>query len=235
MYQYMQATHASALESIEFRLAFEEPSAEARFPIADHLRDIMAICRQAGVARSAVKPVLLHLDKIHKQDEQQRSLPPPIHKPQRRCTFCDTPDTLIDEELHQVCELCGFIAETHRIQKDAWMQPQSTIHCGTPYDASTLDKTCFYQTSLDKINASIRRLCSANILAPLHSQRAMHLATLYVFELRKQSVNTKLVAASCLVYSLLETWAQLLVPVKVYRNQQWSTWWTLPTRPFAKK
>lgn len=240
----MQASHASALESIEYRVAFDEPSADVRGPIAAHVRDILAICRQTGVARSAMKPVLVQLADLHRQDEQRLLAPPPPPPPppsapsshsQRYCSFCDSPDALIDEELYRVCAFCGFIAETHCIRDSAWLQPGNQAHCGTPQDARSLDKTspAEAEASLARIHASIRQLCAVNILAPVHSTRAMYLATLYVVAHRTNQKSGALlarIAGACVVFSLLETWALLLVPVKVFKDTAWTTWWTLPTR-----
>jgi hypothetical protein len=90
-------------------------------------------------------------------------------------------------------------------------------------------------TDLDGIHCVVRRLCVALLLAPVLADRAMYLATLYVLERRASSGCPQLIAASCVVYALLETWARLLVPVKVFKNQQWTTWWVLPTRSLKQR
>ncbi len=227
---HIQASHASALQSIEYRLAFEDPSAEAMSPIADHLCDMVAICRQSGVTRSAVKPLLKRLDDLHQQDEQRRTAPPCVKKPrlrQRQCATCHASDALIDEELYRVCAFCGVIAETHRIQDDVWLQPSSNRHGAVAKAPREL--------SPDALLAAVRRVSAAHRLAPVHTDRAMYLATLYVLERPASPASAQLIATSCVVYSLLETWARLLVPAKVFRNQQWTTWWVLPTRSLKQR
>lgn len=218
------------MQSIEYRLVFEEPSAEARRPIANHVGDILAICRESGVTRSAVKPFLAYLDDLHHRDEQRRAVPVSVRKQANQCTFCDAPDAMINEELYRVCELCGVIADTHLIQEEAWLQPVSHRHYNLAKDVSSTT------LSLDAMLAAVRRLCSAHLLASVLADRAMYLATLYLLEVKSSSPRSAapLIAASCVVYALLETWARLLVPVKVFKNQQWKTWWVLPTRALKR-
>lgn len=241
----MQGSHASALASLEYRLAFQDPSsaADIRAPIAGHVRDILAICRGGGVTRSAVKPVLQTLEELYLRSEREygnnvSNETPPTRPPTRQCNYCDVPDSLIETDYTVVCTNCGTVADTLRIQDEAWLQPTSHEHRGTPKDASTLDatRTAASTRIIDQIDAAIRRLCNASHLAPLHHQKAMYLATLYVLDRSTtSSPNAALIAASSVIYSLLETWALYLVPVNIYQNQQWTTWWVLPPRALQPK
>lgn len=227
----MQASHATALESVEYRVAFLEPSAEVREPIAGRIRDLLAIIHQSGVTRAAVKPYLEQLNELHMQDELQMRAPPPpsprqVHsqRQQRLCSFCGEFDALIEEHYEVVCTLCGMIAGSSRIQAEEAVQPKSQHHCAISKHAE------FSCPKLDLVEAHIRNLCSTHRLAVVHMQRALYLATMCMLREPKALSGLPLLAASCLCYALLESWAAALKGVNVYckKQQKWIVWWVLP-------
>lgn len=236
----MQRCHAGALDSIEYRLAFESSSSEdVEDPIASHLRDVLAICQWSMVPRSTLKPILHELDSLCRLDEDRmhrltsRTGPSQVHV----CKYCNATNSLIVKDYLHICQDCGYENDSMRIQEEAVVLPRSQVNCGSVKDSWRLDASyrCVERT-LDVLDRLIQRLCADHLMTLAQRNRAMYLATLFVTQ-RPRPRRHEAVAASCVMYALLETWALSLVPAKVYVNKQWATRWVLPTAifPASKK
>lgn len=232
----MQTCHAGALDSIEYRIAFESPSEDVGDPIASHLRDVLAICQWSGVPRSSIKPILHELQKLYQREEAQlRGLTRSTDSSDNICTYCKATNSLIVKDYLYICQDCGCENDSGRIQEEASYLPRSQVNCGSVKDTWRLDAA--YRSvakSLDALDKKIREVSADHMLTLAQQNRAMYLATLYVFH-HSHPRRCEVVAASCVVFALMETWALVLVPAKVYVSGLWTTRWVLPTMIFPAK
>lgn len=237
--RWMQACYAGPLDSIEYRIAFESPSEEVRDPIASHLRDVLAICQWSSVARSSIKPVLHQLDALCKRDEARLldlRRGGTTTTASQRCKHCESPGSVVVKDYLYICQDCGYENDSGRIQEEAAILPRSQVNCGSVKDAWRLDaEYSRIGKSLDAIERMVRQLCADHLMTLKQQSRATYLATLLVLERACPRSKHELIAAACALYALLETWAHLLVPAKVYGHGTWTTKWVLPTVVFATK
>jgi hypothetical protein len=232
----MERSQAGALESIEYKIAFETRTQGVGEPIAGHVRSLLAICQAGGTQRSSLKPLLGQLDALHRQRHEQ------LHqvvsaKRMSNCMYCKAPDSLIERDYVSVCQACGYENESCRIQEHAVLLPITNINCGSLKDARKLD--AMYKdigVCVDMVENDLRRMQADGLVNFAQEQRASQLATLYI---QHKNLQTRRkcpeIAAACAIYALLETWAAILVPVKVIKKEGWSTKWVLPTVVFTSK
>jgi len=232
----MERSHAGALESIEYKIAFETRTQGVGEPIAGHVRSLLAICQAGGMQRSSLKPLLGHLDFLHRQQHEWLHYLVPV-KHVSKCMYCQASDSLIERDYVSVCQVCGYENDSCRIQERAALLPITNINCGSLKDARKLD--AMYKdigVCVDLVEKDLRRIHADGLVNFAQEQRALQLATLYIQDKHLQTRRKcPEIAAACAIYALLETWAAILVPVKVIKKEGWETKWVLPTVVFTSK
>ena len=227
---------AGALDAVEYKVAFEIQGQGVGEPIAGHVRGVLAICHALGTPRASLKPVLDTLDALRrKEDDIFRHLLPV--ECVNTCKFCHAKNALIVREYVSVCQECGYENESCHIQDHMTTLRTTNTHCGSHKDTRRLDAV--YKdvgACMDTVEGHLRRMRADGFLNVAQEERAVHLATLYILDHKIQTRRKcPLMAASCAIYALLETWATMLVPVQIIAKEAWITKWVLPTNVFHSK
>lgn len=230
--------HAGALDAVEYKLAFEtsRPLPSVGEPIAGHVRHMLAICQASDVQRPSLTPFIHALATLHDRDDERRRAFPCIRQV-NQCQYCHAPNSLIVREYVSVCQACGYENESCRIQERAVCLPAAHVNCGSAKDARKLDVMFKdVEACLDDVETRLHRLHADGHVNKAQERRATYLATLYILEDKTQTRRKcPLIAVSCAIFALLETWAAILVPVQVFAKGHWTTKWVMPTVVFHAK
>lgn len=233
---------AGPLDAVEYRVTFRSPGTpgnEVGEPVAGHVRTILAICHFADVSRSQLDPLLVALASLIRKDAltmaraSAASAKAMTSCPRLACRFCLAPNALVVRDYLCVCEHCGYENDNIMVQDDVHHLPHGKATCGTPADSRMLDATYReFHSSLRAVEQRVHAIAVHGTFLNLAQEiRAAQIAHLYLVD---QGLRTRRktgeIAVACCVFVLLETWASILVPIKVFRNDAWTTQWVLPAQ-----
>lgn len=222
--------YARALDAVEFKVCFESPTSEIGEPIAGHVRCLLDICQWAEVGRASMLPCLQTLQALVDKEESdvQQTQVPPVKKFTQVCKYCTATNSFILRDYLSICTACGYENESCQIQDHATHVPYVKLTCGgATTDAWRLDGMYQHlETCLDKMSKQLRHMKMEGLLTTAQEERGMHLATLYAMERNMQAKRkTTDIATACAIFTLLETWALALKPVKALEKGLWITKW----------
>lgn len=218
--------YARAVDAVEFKVCFESPTNEIGEPIAGHVRSILDVCQWAQVGRASLQPFLYALQTLVDKEESICQDRAPAVMTQR-CKYCTAQNSFIVRDYLSICTQCGYENDNCQIQDHADHVPNVKLTCGTVKDAWHLDTMYQHlETCLTAMGKQLKYMKLEGLITMAQEERAMHLATLYALERNVQAKRKSgEITTACAVFTLLETWALALKPVKAIQNGVWTTKW----------
>jgi hypothetical protein len=215
------------LDTVEYHVAFEQPTTAVGEPVAGHVRLLCRLAHALDVARKDLTSYLKAMDGLYRHGERMDATAL-TRKSSTSCRFCRARDSLVVANYIRVCVECGFENDSCRIRDDAEHLPayKPELHHHAP---CMPDERA---TAPDRVRKHIRFLRDQGFLTVEQEGRAAVLAVLYAAAHRtSQKKEEAPIAAAGAAYALLETWADDMVEVRVLSAGSWTSEYVSGARP----